>query len=249
MAGRLAGTQVRVSAPGPLAPPLYLDNKATLYDLSPVASFVDHPTGRVRAAIIPRSADVPTLTAHLRAAQVNHHIFFPFMFLPSLLWVCYRFCRAHLSHRRCAQADGAEIALLTEEDFGASRDNGAGEPLSGAHVKGVSAAAKALGMYVVCPFRIAVAPGESYNGAVVIDRNGTIVKATRSGATSYQKVMPVLVRQTIAPLNGQKRSLAQLTKPPRAMTVLLRDGPSLTSPRATPAVTRPPSPSSPARYL
>eukprot|EP01047_Picozoa_sp_COSAG01_P046827 COSAG01_NODE_4427_length_5035_cov_2.138574_4_plen_130_part_00 len=102
MAGRLAGTQVRVSAPGPLAPPLYLDNKATLYDLSPVASFVDHPTGRVRAAIIPRSTDVPTLTAHLRTAQVNHHIVFPFMFLPSLLWVCYRFCRPRLSHRWCA---------------------------------------------------------------------------------------------------------------------------------------------------
>ena len=107
------------SIDGGASPSLYVDAKATVYDMAPVASFVDSPTGRVKAAVIPRNTDTKSLAAMLKTAK----------------------------------DDGAEIALITEEDFGASRNDGAGEGLDGAHVTAVAAAAKALEMYVVCSFR------------------------------------------------------------------------------------------------
>ena len=143
---------------GGASPSLYVDAKATVYDMAPVASFVDSPTGRVKAAVIPRNTDTKSLAAMLKTAK----------------------------------DDGAEIALITEEDFGASRNNGEGEGLSGPHVTAVAAAAKALEIYVVCSFRMQLSAGESYNGAVVIGRNGTILKAAHSGYDHYEKVFPVL---------------------------------------------------------
>jgi hypothetical protein len=56
----------------------------------------------------------------------------------------------------------------------------------------VAAAAKASGIYVVCPFRMSLGAGESYNGAVVIGTNGTVLPAANSGSLYYQKVFPVL---------------------------------------------------------
>ena len=88
-----------------------------------------------------------------------------------------------------AKAQGAEIDLLTEEDFGFGD---ADESLSGPHITAVAATAKDLGMYVVCPFRMQLSPRESYNGAVVIGRNGTILRAANSGSDHYEKVFPVL---------------------------------------------------------
>ena len=146
------------SIDGGASPSLYVDAKATVYDMAPVASFVDSATGRVKAAVIPRNTDTKSLAAMLKTAK----------------------------------DDGAEIALITEEDFGASRNDGAGEGLDGAHVTAVAAAAKALEMYVVCSFRMQLSAGESYNGAVVIGRNGTILKAAHSGYDHYEKVFPVL---------------------------------------------------------
>jgi predicted amidohydrolase len=148
---------VSVTAPGPVAPPLHLDTKATVYDLSPVASFVDSATGRVKAAIIPRSSNVTSLANSLKSAK----------------------------------QDGADIALITEEDFQGGADQ-PGEPLTGPHITAIAATAKSLNMYVVCPFRISISPDESYNGAVIISRNGTILSAAKSGATHYEKVFPVL---------------------------------------------------------
>lgn len=141
---------------GPIPSNMYVDAKATLYDMSPVASFIDG--SRVKAAIIKRSASPDALTTMLTSAK----------------------------------EEGAEIALLTEEDFGASRDNGPGEGLTGAHVSAVAAAAKKLSIYVICPFRMQLSAGESFNGAVVIGKNGTILRAANSGIDHYEKVFPVL---------------------------------------------------------
>ena len=138
---------------GPIPGHMYVDAKTTLYDMSPVASFIDGDD--VKAAVIPRSTSTDALAAMLKQAQ----------------------------------AEGAEIALLTEEDFGFGD---AGESLSGPHITAVASTAKDLGMYVVCPFRMQLSPGESYNGAVVIGRNGTILRAANSGIDHYEKVFPVL---------------------------------------------------------
>ena len=87
-----------------------------------------------------------------------------------------------------AKADGAQIALLTEEDFGTT---GAGEPLTGPHLTGLQAVAKAIGIYVVAPFRMHLGPGRSYNGAVVIGKDGELMNST-AGVPYYQKVFPCL---------------------------------------------------------
>ena len=68
---------------GGASPSLYVDAKATVYDMAPAASFVDSPTGRVKAAVIPRNTDTKSLAAMLKTAK----------------------------------DDGAEIALITEEDY------------------------------------------------------------------------------------------------------------------------------------
>jgi hypothetical protein len=137
---------------GAIPSSMYVDAKAMLYDMSPVATFIDGK--RAKAAVISRSANPAALAVMLKAAK----------------------------------DEGADIALLTEEDFGASGPDGAGEGLAGAHVTAVASAAKSLSMYVVCPFRMQLSAGESYNGAVVIGRNGTILHAAHSGIDHYEKV-------------------------------------------------------------
>ena len=87
---------------------------------------------------------------------------------------------------KLAKADGAQVALLTEEDWG-----NAPEPLDGPHVTGLRAAAKALSLFVIAPFRLALGPGRNFNAAVVISPEGELLNST-AGVPYYQKVMPVL---------------------------------------------------------
>jgi hypothetical protein len=47
----------------------YVDTKATVYDMSAVSSFVDSPTGRVKAAIIHRETDPAKLAASIKASH------------------------------------------------------------------------------------------------------------------------------------------------------------------------------------
>ena len=89
-----------------------------------------------------------------------------------------------------ARADGAEIALLHEEDFGGTGAADPGEALGGPHVMGLREAAKALGMYIVAPFRMNLGAGETYNAAVVIGKDGQLLNST-AGVPYYQKTMPV----------------------------------------------------------
>jgi hypothetical protein len=85
-----------------------------------------------------------------------------------------------------AASAGAKVALMTEEDFAGGK--GAGEKINGAMVIAVAAAAKASAIAVVCPFRLLADDGRSFNAAVVIAANGTLLKATLTGATHYEKV-------------------------------------------------------------
>lgn len=91
---------------------------------------------------------------------------------------------------RAARADGALIALMTEEDF--TGGHGPGEALDGPHITRVRAHAKAIGIAVVCPMRLLLGDGRSVNAAVVIHANGTIATAAHTGYNHYQKQYPVL---------------------------------------------------------
>ena len=85
-----------------------------------------------------------------------------------------------------AKSDGAQIALLTEEDFGQT-----GEPLDGPHVTGLRAAAKALSIFIIAPVRLNLGKGRNFNAAVVVGKSGELLNST-AGVPYYQKVMPVL---------------------------------------------------------
>lgn len=103
------------------------------------------------------------------------------------------------------KADGADIVLMTEENFGMNQVNvtggtsldsgwpydGPGEVLDGPHLSAVRAAAKQFSIYVIVPFRMLLSKGESYNTAVVVGRNAELVLST-AGVPYYQKVFPCL---------------------------------------------------------
>ena len=70
--------------------------------------------------------------------------------------------------------------------------DGPGEDLlHGPHISAVRAAAKQLAIYVVVPFRMQLAAGESYNGAVIVGRDGELMLST-AGVPYYQKSFPCL---------------------------------------------------------
>jgi predicted amidohydrolase len=93
-----------------------------------------------------------------------------------------------IAELKLATADGAQVALLTEENFG-----DAAEPLDGPHVTGLRAAAKALSVVIVAPLRLSIGKGRNgdpnFNAAVVIDTSGELLNST-AGVPFYQKVMP-----------------------------------------------------------
>lgn len=90
---------------------------------------------------------------------------------------------------RAAHADGARIALMTEEDFNGGK--GIGETLDGPHLTKVREHAKTVGIAVVCPMRLLLSGGRSFNAAVVIHANGSIAIAAHTSANHYQKQFPV----------------------------------------------------------
>ena len=93
-----------------------------------------------------------------------------------------------IAELKLARADGAQVALLTEENFG-----GTAEPMDGPHVTGLRAAAKALSLFIVVPLRLSIGKGRNgdpnFNAAVVIDTSGELLNST-AGVPFYQKVMP-----------------------------------------------------------
>ena len=145
----------------------YVDGRATVYDNALEASFVD-TVRPVRAALLKKSSWNTGAPGH----PINHT---KLMAALSLV-----------------KAEGADIVLLTEENFAMEHvADGAGERLRGPRISAVKAAAKQLGLYVIVPFRMQLAAGESYNGAVVVGRDGELVLST-AGVPYYQKVFPCL---------------------------------------------------------
>ena len=181
---RTAGS--RYSLPGAVAgfPPLtYVDGRATVYDNAPEASFVD-AVKPVRAALL--SPDCGIVNTSAPGHPINH--------------------ARLLAALSLVKSEGADIVLLTEENFGMNQVNesgaakpgtggwpydGPGERLDGPRISAVKAAAKQLGLYVIVPFRMQLAVGESYNGAVVVGRDGELVLSS-AGVPYYQKVFPCL---------------------------------------------------------
>ena len=91
-----------------------------------------------------------------------------------------------------ARADGATVALMTEEDF--TGGAGPGEAIDGPHITTVRAHAKAVGIAVICPMRLLLgAAGSSWsvNAAVVVHANGSVATAAHTAANHYQKQYPV----------------------------------------------------------
>ena len=89
---------------------------------------------------------------------------------------------------KLAKADGGQVALLTEENFGDTA-----EPLDSPHVTGLRAAAKAMSLIIVAPLRLSIGKGRNgdpnYNAAIVIGTNGELLNST-ARVPFYQKVMP-----------------------------------------------------------
>ena len=162
----------------------YIDARATVYDNAPEASFVN-ASRPVRAALLSPAAGITNTSAPGHPVD-----------------------RAKLlAALRLVKASGADIVLMTEEVFGNSQigEVGAKAPLNGGfpydgpgedllhgrHISAVRAAAKQLAIYLVVPFRMQLAAGESYNSAVIVGRDGELMLST-SGVPYYQKVFPCL---------------------------------------------------------
>ena len=77
---------------------------------------------------------------------------------------------------------------MTEEDVAGGQ--GAGETIDGPKLTAMRAHAKAMGIALVCPMRLAVGPA-SYNAVIVINADGTIAEAAHTGANHYQQQYPV----------------------------------------------------------
>ena len=162
----------------------YVDARATVYDNAPEASFVN-ASRPVRAALLSPGAGITNASAP--GHPVDH--------------------AKLLAALRLVKASGADIVLMTEEVFGNSQlgEVGAKAPLNGGfpydgpgedvldgpHISAVRAAAKQLAIYVVVPFRMQLAAGESYNGAVIVGRDGELMLST-AGVPYYQKTFPCL---------------------------------------------------------
>ena len=179
----------KAAAAAAAAKNIYINGQATVYDNSLEETFVT-ATKPVRAALL--SPDYKS-------------------------WVCDKnpHCQEPATDEqyimvalKLAKGERADIVLMTEENFGLSQVNetvkgnstkysggfpydGPGEPLSGPHLATIRKAAAAMEIYVVAPFRMHLGPGRSYNGAVVIGKDGELMNST-AGVPYYQKVFPCL---------------------------------------------------------
>jgi predicted amidohydrolase len=133
---------------------MYVDAKAMVYDME---------------SIVSSSSNLVNSTS----GQVKVAVGIQSTDLPSLT-----------AELKLAKTDGAQIALLTEENFG-----DAAEPLDGPHVMELRAVAKSLSLFIILPFRLSLGKGRNFNAAVVIDKGGALLNST-TGNPYYQKIMP-----------------------------------------------------------
>eukprot|EP01052_Picozoa_sp_SAG31_P023416 SAG31_NODE_1929_length_6882_cov_2.211116_2_plen_368_part_00 len=157
----LSGAPLEVEACAPHGT-LYADTRTTMFDMAPESSFAEAASVKVATVGCGSREWQPTQNASRAKLQ---------------------------SQLQMAKADGAEVVLMFEYSLGA-RTNPAPMTLSGPEIGAVRALAREIGIIVICPLNLTLSDGTSRNAAVVILRNGTLLKAAYTGGTHAEKNYP-----------------------------------------------------------